>query len=733
MSVISVPEEYRKRTTIASNLFYDKLDVQEDKVVGYLNGRQTMTWYFRNYTGIDLVKANMNSQFAQVVFLTGFNSRNRFVGVDLGAVQNRNAMNDTNRILFCSGMFSFDNTNNFADRVARDIRQAYEAYQEKLEKGQGMQTTVVNTAPGVTINPNASTESLIERVKIFLEDEEWAKADAYCESLLDREPRNAEIYFLKFLATHHKKSISELDDKSFSSYLNDRNYKKAKQYAEGELKEALSSYESGAEKRNLISQVESLSGKADLTSKFEALDLINNHIEIQELEGKREALAEDIKNTAESKINSATAETVRKIEALCDSEIGKAPELFEGFDYKKISEERILALEKKETEEKEERRIKAEELRKKEEERTVEIEKQRKKKKTIAVIAVVVLIGVIVAVTLYLMQQQKKREANVTGLIESIGTVTLESEEAIQTAEKAYEALSEKEKLAVTNYDTLKEARTKYDALAEQAERDAEIARKQAEEEAKKKEEEEARQKVIEARQNAYKACKDNIISTGTKREDALFSGYEYVMPTEPGKTYDMRASIGAKEDSDDLWILFEYTGTEESMKEFNWAIDLNGETGTYNINVPVTIETNVILSKVKGSFEIASYDEKGPFNADEVIADSGTDAWNEQIKTNMTSYAIHVVPSSINMLEYWIRNNGLGYSLEDLGFGVDDTKQTSSGPSSGNSTSKKTGIRTCPNCNGTKWVKTYETNDPLEEPTIIECPMCHGTGKVTD
>ena len=39
----------------------------------------------------------MNSQFAQIVFLTGVNAKNRVVGIDFGAAQNRNAMNDTNR------------------------------------------------------------------------------------------------------------------------------------------------------------------------------------------------------------------------------------------------------------------------------------------------------------------------------------------------------------------------------------------------------------------------------------------------------------------------------------------------------------------------------------------------------------------------------------------------------------------------------------------------------------
>ena len=125
---IIVPAEQRKKTTLARNLWYDTLEIYDNKVVGYLDGNQTMTWYFKEYTGIDIVKANMNSQFAQVVFLTGMNAKNRVVGIDFGASQNLNAMNDTNRILFCSGMFSFGKTNDFATSVGAEIRKAFENY-----------------------------------------------------------------------------------------------------------------------------------------------------------------------------------------------------------------------------------------------------------------------------------------------------------------------------------------------------------------------------------------------------------------------------------------------------------------------------------------------------------------------------------------------------------------------------------------------------------------------------
>lgn len=127
---IIIPDNQRKRTTLANNLSYDLLEIHQDRVVGFSDGEQSMTWYFENYSGIDFVKANMNSQFAQIVFLTGINSKNRAVGLDLLASQNLNAIKDTNRILLCSGMFSFTKTNDFANEISQEIKSAYDAFKK---------------------------------------------------------------------------------------------------------------------------------------------------------------------------------------------------------------------------------------------------------------------------------------------------------------------------------------------------------------------------------------------------------------------------------------------------------------------------------------------------------------------------------------------------------------------------------------------------------------------------
>ena len=130
---ITVPANLRKRTTLAAAIYYDTVEIYENRVVGYSDYQQ-MTWYYKDYNNIDVVKANMNSQFAQVVFLTGMNSKNRFVGIDFRNVQNQNAMNDTNRLIFCSGMFSWGEANDFAASLGAKIRKAMDAYKNNPEE-----------------------------------------------------------------------------------------------------------------------------------------------------------------------------------------------------------------------------------------------------------------------------------------------------------------------------------------------------------------------------------------------------------------------------------------------------------------------------------------------------------------------------------------------------------------------------------------------------------------------
>lgn len=65
-------------------------------------------------------------------------------------------------------------------------------------------------AKAVTINSSASTESLLKRVFLFLEDGEWASADSYCEACLDVNPELAEAYLAKLMIEKKARNLEEL-------------------------------------------------------------------------------------------------------------------------------------------------------------------------------------------------------------------------------------------------------------------------------------------------------------------------------------------------------------------------------------------------------------------------------------------------------------------------------------------------------------------------------------------
>ncbi len=82
---------------------------------------------------------------------------------------------------------------------------------------------------------------------------------------------------------------------------------------------------------------------------------------------------------------------------------------------------------------------------------------------------------------LSLTKEQKDAIADVENKINALGTITLESKDAIDAAKKAYDALSDSQKELVTNYSTLTDAQAAYDVLKK-----ADDERIAAEEEAKK-------------------------------------------------------------------------------------------------------------------------------------------------------------------------------------------------------------------------------------------------------
>lgn len=82
---------------------------------------------------------------------------------------------------------------------------------------------------------------LIKRIRIFLEDGDWATADEYCEKALDIDPENGEVYLCKLMAELHVRKQDELGE--FPYPFDQRsNYQKAVRFATPALKEIIIGY-----------------------------------------------------------------------------------------------------------------------------------------------------------------------------------------------------------------------------------------------------------------------------------------------------------------------------------------------------------------------------------------------------------------------------------------------------------------------------------------------------------
>ncbi len=98
------------------------------------------------------------------------------------------------------------------------------------------------------INPNASAEALLRRVELFLEDGEWEKANAYCESVLDMEPENATAYVYKLMAELNISRRECLSDAS-ASFKDNKCFEKALRFGSEELCTELNGYLEAVEAR----------------------------------------------------------------------------------------------------------------------------------------------------------------------------------------------------------------------------------------------------------------------------------------------------------------------------------------------------------------------------------------------------------------------------------------------------------------------------------------------------
>lgn len=85
---------------------------------------------------------------------------------------------------------------------------------------------------------NSDTAPLVKRIFMFLEDEEWDRANAYCETVLDLEPENAYAYLGMLMAELEVSHVRDLKDQA-EPFDSSKNYQKAVRYANEKMRSSL--------------------------------------------------------------------------------------------------------------------------------------------------------------------------------------------------------------------------------------------------------------------------------------------------------------------------------------------------------------------------------------------------------------------------------------------------------------------------------------------------------------
>lgn len=105
---------------------------------------------------------------------------------------------------------------------------------------QQKETAAIQTKK-IDINSNATSDSLLKRTKMFLEEEDWDSASAYCEQILDIDPECAMAYVYKLMI---ELKVAEQDKLALlpETFMEEKLYQKAIKFADDSLRTILEGY-----------------------------------------------------------------------------------------------------------------------------------------------------------------------------------------------------------------------------------------------------------------------------------------------------------------------------------------------------------------------------------------------------------------------------------------------------------------------------------------------------------
>ena len=109
----------------------------------------------------------------------------------------------------------------------------------------------------VVVNTNTNIAPLLKRAFMFLEDGDFARADEFCEQVLNQDPENAAAYLGKLMAELKVRKQEDLADCE-QPFDESNNYKKAIRFADKKLSKTLNGYISHINERNENARLEGI-------------------------------------------------------------------------------------------------------------------------------------------------------------------------------------------------------------------------------------------------------------------------------------------------------------------------------------------------------------------------------------------------------------------------------------------------------------------------------------------
>ena len=197
------------------------------------------------------------------------------------------------------------------------------------------------------------TAPLLKRAFMFLEDQEWQRAEEYCEKVLDIEPENAEAYLGLLLVTLKISDECELKNATVT-FEDQKFYQKALRFADSELKLKLENYNVENIYCNARRHLDKATGCKDC---FAARDLLKKISDKKDVE---QDLVECDEKASDFQKKADIALAMQYMNSSNDYDLYEAIGLFQKYDSEEFADKidkckKSIDLIKKENEEKERR------------------------------------------------------------------------------------------------------------------------------------------------------------------------------------------------------------------------------------------------------------------------------------------------------------------------------------------------------------------------------------------